>query len=799
MGVPNYTGYWTGTISGTNQGGFTLDISQRGDQISGLATLSEPALGEYEYAVDGMVGDVLTAQLTPSGKLPSFRLGVVQVTCSVNREGVLTGKWKSEIGTEGILTGRRFEDKPLKSRQAAGEQSYQFTTDKRNIAVFIASPGDLAAERQQFRDAIRQLNAGFGDGANVFFEALGWEDTLATTGRRNQSIINSEIDRCQIFILVMHRRWGQEAPDAAPYSSYTEEEFHRALERWRREKSPEIFVFFKRVDAQQEADAGPQLQKVLQFRQHLEDTRQVFYRFVDDGASFFNEVDKHLRAYVRGELSCSDMSNPIVLPLLALEEVKKSKEEVLRQARLAETANQKAEAAYLKLEELQLESAQEAAEQASQGNIERARERFGRLAADTSNIQVLYLAYEFFQRTGDLGAAQVSLERWLAISGPDAVSIETAAAYGNLGTLHLSKSEFDLAKTMYEKSQVISESVGYEAGVANAYAHLGNIHEQQGNYTSAETMYEQALALEERLGRKEQMAKNYGHLGVLYMNRGELSKAKMMYERALATNEELEQLVGMAENFVDIGILYKNWGELDKAEEMYLKGLAINEKLGVKVAIASCYSNLGSLYKIQGDIDRSEEITLKAAALYGELGNAMGMADAYGNLGIIYKIKGDLGHAQVMQEKALVINKELGRKGAVAHGLSAMGNIYKALGNLERAEAMYMQAIAIDEELGRKASTAIHYGNLATIYMGTGDLVNAYIGEGDLDKAEMLLQKARSINEGLNQMDPLENNYVNLEIVYRERGDSERATEMHAKASAIRNALRPAQVGDGLV
>lgn len=52
---------------------------------------------------------------------------------------------------------------------------------KREISVFIASPGDLACERQYFKDAIEQLNVGFGDGANVEFKALGWEDTLAMT------------------------------------------------------------------------------------------------------------------------------------------------------------------------------------------------------------------------------------------------------------------------------------------------------------------------------------------------------------------------------------------------------------------------------------------------------------------------------------------------------------------------------------------------------------------------------------------------------------------------------------------
>ena len=154
---------------------------------------------------------------------------------------------------------------------------------KRTISVFIASPGDLSKERKYFRDAIHQLNVGFGDGANVAFEPLGWEDTLASTGRRNQGVINEEIDKCDVFILAMNRRWGQVAPDANPYSSYTEEEFHRALERWKKEEKPEIFVFFKRVDAESEGDAGPQLKRVMEFRKQLEETRQVLYQALSRG------------------------------------------------------------------------------------------------------------------------------------------------------------------------------------------------------------------------------------------------------------------------------------------------------------------------------------------------------------------------------------------------------------------------------------------------------------------------------------------------------------------------------------
>jgi hypothetical protein len=64
--------------------------------------------------------------------------------------------------------------------------------------------------------------------------------------RRPQGVINKEVDRCEVLILVLNRRWGQAAPDSE-YSSFTEEEYQRALARFRSQGAPEIFIFFTRV------------------------------------------------------------------------------------------------------------------------------------------------------------------------------------------------------------------------------------------------------------------------------------------------------------------------------------------------------------------------------------------------------------------------------------------------------------------------------------------------------------------------------------------------------------------------
>ncbi|MEM6884477.1 MAG: tetratricopeptide repeat protein, partial [Verrucomicrobiota bacterium] len=349
------------------------------------------------------------------------------------------------------------------------------------IKVFIASPGDLSAERRVFREAIDQLNVGFGDGANIKYKALGWEDTLASTGRRSQSVINEEIDQCDVFILTLYRRWGQSAPDAAPYTSYTEEEFHRALERWKKEKKPEIFVFFKRVDSESEADPGPQLKKVMDFRRHLEETRQVLYHYFTDEDSFLSEIDQHLRAFVKGCLPKSETNiETVILPLAALEEVEQAKETALKNIKNAEKAKDAEIKALLKIEALQLEAAEDAAILSKDGKIEFAQQKFSQLIVESSNLQVLFLGYEFFHRIGDLESARKSLTKSLDLSGRDSVSAETASAYGNLGILYRTRGELDHAEEMYQKSLAINEALGRKEGMANQYGNLGILYSTRG-------------------------------------------------------------------------------------------------------------------------------------------------------------------------------------------------------------------------------------------------------------------------------------------------------------------------------
>lgn len=113
MNTPNYSGYWTGKIEGTNHGGVALDIQQEGEKVTGVGKFHEPELGQYEYFIEGLAADNLSLRLTPGRQTGGLSLGIVQVVCAIDANGNLTGRWKSEIGTEGVFSAKRFESPQL--------------------------------------------------------------------------------------------------------------------------------------------------------------------------------------------------------------------------------------------------------------------------------------------------------------------------------------------------------------------------------------------------------------------------------------------------------------------------------------------------------------------------------------------------------------------------------------------------------------------------------------------------------------------------------------------------------------
>ena len=90
------------------------------------------------------------------------------------------------------------------------------------ISVFLASPSDVADERQMAQAAIDTLNQTLGKERNLRIESKMWEkDTYPSIGSYPQEVINNQIGTYDIFVGIMSTKFGSPTNKA---ESGTEEE-----------------------------------------------------------------------------------------------------------------------------------------------------------------------------------------------------------------------------------------------------------------------------------------------------------------------------------------------------------------------------------------------------------------------------------------------------------------------------------------------------------------------------------------------------------------------------------------------
>lgn len=163
-------------------------------------------------------------------------------------------------------------------------------TTRRVLTVFVASPGDVADERHALGAVVARINRMTAREWGWEIDLRGWEDTLPGYARP-QSLINPDVEQCDVFIGLLWKRWGS---PTGSYSSGFEEEFRLAQQRRSHSAEPEILMYFRDIAQSEISDPGPQLERVLAFRQEVMSTRQLLYKSYADAAVFEVMVFDHL-------------------------------------------------------------------------------------------------------------------------------------------------------------------------------------------------------------------------------------------------------------------------------------------------------------------------------------------------------------------------------------------------------------------------------------------------------------------------------------------------------------------------
>lgn len=166
------------------------------------------------------------------------------------------------------------------------------------IKVFLASPGDVVEERKLAKLVVEEVNQLLAEEYGYQLELYGWEDTTAAVGRP-QAIINTELERCELFVGIMWKRWGTPPDKEGKYTSGFEEEYRTSVERYKKEGKPDISLFFKEVDPELTRDPGVALQKVLDFKKEITDGKEILYETFAESAAFEKKLRRCLVNYIK--------------------------------------------------------------------------------------------------------------------------------------------------------------------------------------------------------------------------------------------------------------------------------------------------------------------------------------------------------------------------------------------------------------------------------------------------------------------------------------------------------------------
>jgi Domain of unknown function (DUF4062) len=139
------------------------------------------------------------------------------------------------------------------------------------IKIFVASPGDVAMERNSLARVVEDINltlTSIAPEKGLSLELLRWETRVQPAmGGGAQSVIDIQIGTYDVFVGVMWKRFGTPTGDS---SSGTEHEFRLAYDRWQKKGKPEMMFYFCQAPfPPPSSEEWSQFKQVADFRDEL--------------------------------------------------------------------------------------------------------------------------------------------------------------------------------------------------------------------------------------------------------------------------------------------------------------------------------------------------------------------------------------------------------------------------------------------------------------------------------------------------------------------------------------------------
>lgn len=172
------------------------------------------------------------------------------------------------------------------------------------LRIFLASPGDVKAEREMIFALKEDLDLLIGKDKNIKFEIVNWErNTYPGKGTDAQDVINEQINgEYDVFIGIFWQRFGT---PTSRYESGTLEEYENAKKKYENDKeNTHIMMYFKTEGSLNIYDIDvEQLKKVKSFKDKISKEDGLLYSEFEKTEDLKNLVQINLANLVRDKFS----------------------------------------------------------------------------------------------------------------------------------------------------------------------------------------------------------------------------------------------------------------------------------------------------------------------------------------------------------------------------------------------------------------------------------------------------------------------------------------------------------------
>lgn len=556
--------------------------------------------------------------------------------------------------------------------------------------IFLASPSGLEPERARLRTAVTAYNEANYAQSDLVFVPAGWESITATV-QRPQSAINPLLRDSDYMVLLLEGRWGSPSGGAEGWSSGTEEEFREALKQLADPDSPlrDIWMVFKAVPAGQMIDPGPQLARVLEFRDAVEASRQILFHTVDSMEDLARRFEVCLRTWASDPApkTAREVAFPVPQGHITSLAVGQQTDDEL----LAEAENH-----------------------AANGRSTLAEAAFSRATASHDPVTLLRYA-KFLRRVGRLDKSLEIDHEVVALTATrldDDGKLLAATALANMGVVFRKQGLLRESQQRLREAADVARSAGRNGLPALAYAldNAGWTRLRLGEGAEAVSAFEEAARVRQDLDDPSAHLNSVINLtrakhavGVGDVGLGELLQAM---DSIVGTGNDPTRANALAL----VGELQLETGNLASAQTFLDDALTINEAVGnsdgvsvVSALLARVALELGDSGEAGKHVDRSMYESRKSA-------NKEGMANAFRLAGQVAAHEGRWVQAKGKLRTAYELYAEIGDPAREASVLTALAEVSLGAGEtadaraslgLARGRAAQVKLTRLDAEIER--------------------------------------------------------------------------------------------------